>query len=142
MNKHIIKKMSKHSVKKMIGQQGLSMMLVIFIILALSLLAAAMVQLLTANQDSVVREVLSSRALLAAESGAQRLLADIHTLGQSQCVDKTYTFVALQGCETVSIRCSVVSHASDVFYTIESAGVCGPAGEQASRTVTVQAKNI
>ena len=127
------------------SQAGVSLIIVVFIIVALSILASSLVQLLTASSDSVAREVLSARALMAAESGAQRLLNDIYVNGQGACVNSNYSFSALSGCGNVAFTCASVqvpAVSGDIYYTIESTGVCGPAGDQASRTIEVQAKNI
>ena len=135
-------------------QQGVSLIITTFIIVGLSILAAALVQILTASSDAVAREVLSARAFFAAESGAQRMLNEIYQGDESNCADavntpKTHTyndFDALSGCGGVVVVCSYIDNtpalSTNVYYTITSAGVCGPVAEQASRSVEVQAKNI
>lgn len=135
-------------------QTGLSLLLVIFILVALSVLATALVQILAVSGDAVAREVLSARALMAAESGAQRKLNQIATNGVGACSatgpsveeDDTYDFDALAGCGTVSLTCRYETNipvgSSNVYYFISSKGQCGPVGERATRTIEVQAKNI
>jgi MSHA biogenesis protein MshP len=136
------------------SQQGLSLIIVVFILVALSILASAMVQVLTASSEAVAREVLSARAFMAAESGAQRLLNEISSLDKTACADnnnvyKEHTFTdfsALQGCGNVVVNCKYIEDvpvgSSDIYYTINSAGKCGPIGEEASRKIELQAKNI
>ena len=131
------------------SQQGISLIIVVFILVALSILAAAMVQVLTASSASVAREGLSARAFMAAESGAQRMLNDISTTDKNACaaVNNTaypfsFTFSALEGCGAVEGECIFREIAGDIYYTITSEGVCGPAIEQAFRSIEVQAKNL
>ncbi|WP_019528128.1 pilus assembly PilX family protein [Dasania marina] len=125
------------------AQQGISLIIVVFILVALSILAAAMVQVLTASSASVAREVLSARAFMAAESGAQRMLNDISTTGKNACAAPfSFTFLALEGCGVVEGECIFREIAGDIYYTITSEGVCGPATEQAFRSIEVQAKNL
>lgn len=126
-------------------QRGLSLILVVFIIVALSVLATALVQILSASYDSVAREVLSARALMAAESGAQRMLNAIHEGDETDCINTSYNFPALSGCGEVTLTCTWVQLPAGTgvfYYNLESTGVCGPAAEQASRTIEVQAKNL
>lgn len=129
-------------------QQGVSLIVVVFILVSLSILASALVQVLTASNDSVAREVLSARAFLAAESGAQRMLNEIYEGNESDCDTPSpqYLFPALEGCATVAVVCTLIDDvpvgSPNIYYTITSTGQCGPIGERASRTVEVQAKNI
>lgn len=124
-------------------QRGVSLVVAIFILVVLSMLGAALMNIISAGSESVAREVLSSRALMAAESGAQRMLSVIYEGDNTDCINQPpYTFVAFAGCGNVQVNCSVVSVSGDFYYTIESTGVCGPVAEQASRIIEVQAKNI
>ena len=135
-------------------QQGLSLVLAIFILVVLALLGAAMINILTAGTESVAREVVSTRALFAAESGAQWKLNDIFvangTVDATQCADTndgdpdTENFpdmTGLFGCNSVSVDCSYVTVNSVNYFSITSTGTCGPANEPAVRVVEVQAKD-
>lgn len=134
------------------GQQGLSLLLVVFSILLLAVLGGAMVQLMTVSSDSVAREVLSARAFMAAESGAQRLLSDIWQSGPAACtttagVRQTHAlaFSGLPSCRTISVDCvyvQVPASTGSFFYTLISSGSCGPAGDAATRVIEVQARDI
>lgn len=126
-------------------QRGVSIVLSIFILLLLSSLGAAMVQLLTANTMSVAMEVLSARAFLAAQSGIQFQLNVIVGDPLMSCndppVDHEHTFSSLTGCGPVKVK--VACHQpSDEYahFWITAAGFCGPDGYQASRQIEVQAK--
>lgn len=134
------------------GQQGLSLILVVFSILLLSVLGGAMVQLMTVSSDSVAREVLSARAFMAAESGAQRLLSDIWQNGPAACTVTAgvrqihpLTFSGLPSCSDVSVDCvyvQVPAATGSLYYTVISTGSCGPAGDGATRVIEVQARDI
>ena len=67
-------------------QQGFSIVFAIFVLVVLSLLATAMFNIMAAGSDTVARQVLSARALFAAESGAQRQLNAIFPPGASASV--------------------------------------------------------
>jgi MSHA biogenesis protein MshP len=121
----------------------------IFILVVLSMLAAAMISIMAAGTDSVAREVLSARALMAAESGAQRNLNEIFTPGAA--VDtagcqaaKSYSgFAGLVGCSNVSVvvDCNFVTVNTVNYFTLTSVGRCGPVSDQAVRVIEVQAKD-
>ena len=133
-------------------QQGFSLVLVIFILVALSLLAAAMINVFSAGGESVTREVISARALLAAESGAQRKLADIFPAGAGaglagQCVTTNYTSAqlgGLRGCSTflVTVECRPFAVDGVGFFNLVSTGRCGPADSPAVRVVEIQVRDI
>ena len=131
--------------------QGFSIVMAMFILVVLALLAAAMLSIVGAGSDSVVREVLSARALMAAESGAQRKLNEIFPPGAvvnpaaCQAAPGTnYTdFTALVGCSNFSVvvECNSVNVNAVNYFTLTSVGRCGPSADQAVRVVEVQAKD-
>lgn len=125
-------------------QSGMSLVLAIFVLVVMSLLGAAMVNILRSGSDSVAREVISSRALMAAESGAQRLLNEIFPPGgavlTANCRDKTYVMNGLFACNTVDVSCQVLTIDSVNYFTLSSTGRCGPLGDESIRVIQVQAK--
>ncbi|MFT7131072.1 MAG: MSHA biogenesis protein MshP [Gammaproteobacteria bacterium] len=127
-------------------QGGMSMVLAIFVLVVMSLLGAAMVNILRSGSDSVAREVVSLRALMAAESGAQRLLNEIFPPGGAtltgSCGDKNYAMNGLFACNTVDVSCQVLTIDSVDYFTISSTGRCGPLGDESVRVIQVQAKGI
>lgn len=133
-------------------QHGLSLVIAIFILVILSLLGAAMINILSAGTESVAREVLSTRALFAAESGAQRKLNEIFDPGGAVqpdlCanVSDTYTQVDLdgiQGCSTLEVVVDCArAFVNDInYFTITSEASCGPADSPAVRRIQVQASD-
>ncbi len=126
-------------------QRGLSLVLVIFMLVVLGMLGAAMLRMMSVSSDSVAREVLSIRALHTAESGAQRKLSEIFTTGSAaaNCIPSgSYSFPALAGCSATEVSCRYKTIGPVNYYTIESTGKCGPTGDWAVRKVKVQAKDI
>jgi len=135
-------------------QQGFSLVMAVFILVVLALLAAAMMNIFSAGADSVAREVLSSRALMAADSGVQRKLHEIFPPGgvsnTGACVSGSGTtyndFGGLQGCSNalVVVTCDfvpVVIVDTINYFTINSQGRCGPTAAPAVRVVEVQARD-
>lgn len=132
-------------------QNGLSLVLAIFVLVIMSLLAAALINITSTGAESVAREVLSVRALLAAESGAQVQLSEIFPAGAPMNTDScaasqntwetsNYTLGGLLGCSSVSVQCKYVVVDGVNYFSIASTGSCGPAGDAATRVIEVQAK--
>ena len=125
-------------------QQGLSLVMVIFIIVVLSMLGTAMLRIMAVSSDSVAREILSTRALHAAESGVQVKLNQIF-IGGSGCSTGLPSLGGLQGCSVSIEQCRTLEvplGSGQNYYSIISVGRCGPATDQAVRRVEVQAKDV
>ncbi|MBL4826896.1 MAG: hypothetical protein JKY66_04150 [Spongiibacteraceae bacterium] len=128
-------------------QRGASLVIAIFILVALSLLAAAMINILNTGADSVAREVLSTRALFAAESGAQWKLNAIFPPGSptatANCNDDDPTLSGLTFCANayIDVNCTFLPINGSNYFTITSMGLCGPTNEQAARVVEVKARD-
>lgn len=132
-------------------QRGVSLILALFIIVVLSMLGAVMIRILLTGAETVAREVISTRAFFAAESGAQRQLNAIFPPGAamdlSACANanntprtNTYTMGGLLACSDVSVSCQYLQVEGTYYFNISSTGRCGPASDQAVRVVDVQAK--
>ncbi len=120
-----------------------------------------MVNILNRGQETMAREILSMRALMAAESGAERAL-NLLFLGAGVCGGdlsnppnsfaplanmNPWNMVAagMTGCEiNVSCGLTVIDSNNDGidenFYTLHSQAGCGPAADRAYRIVEVQAR--
>lgn len=138
-------------------QRGFSIPMAIFVMVVLAMLGAAMARIVAQGQESVAREVVSIRALMAAESGAERGLHQVLTVDGSGCAAGlpnfsqlfggvwNLTIPGLQNCNA-DISCSVTNVDTDFdgtpdpHYTVRSVGRCGPSGSQAVRIVEVQAR--
>jgi len=115
------------------AQRGFSIVLALFIILVGGLLAGALINTNSISADAVAREVLSSRALLAAESAAQR--AAQGALGVAgNCAIGNWNVVA--GC-TASAVCNTNTVAGDDYTTITATGTCGVGNNLAVRRIEV-----
>lgn len=133
-------------------QQGAALIVAVFILVVLSLLAGAMISLQKAGDEVVAREVIATRALLAAETGAHRMLNELFVNGNACAVPSwsvwdfdadSSTGVGLDNCQ-VSVFCTQLEPASGgTFYEIEAEGQCGygaEADDSAVRIVRMQAK--
>ena len=129
-------------------QHGASLVLAIFIIVVLSLLAAAMLRTISAGSENVAREVVSTRAFLTAESGAEARLNDLF-MGGVACTDacsapgvKNYGGNAnWLNCSAQVSCCRYNPGTGENYYQLESVGRCGPAGDRAVRVVEVRARD-
>ena len=136
------------------NQRGLSLVLAIFILVVMALLGAALINIISVGSESVAREVVSARALFAAESGAQRQLNAIFPPGAAtatgQCSaaagtvrSNNFVLSGLNGCDTaVTVDCSYITVNGVNYFTLVSTGRCGPAGDAAVRVIEVQARDL
>lgn len=121
-------------------QRGFSIVAAVFILVVLSLLAAAMLRLISSGSDSVAREVISARTFMAASSGAERHLKEIFTDGMAcTAAPLSYGDMGLLGCIDVEVICEQVTVAAINYYTITSTAQCGPVSQPSTRIVQVQA---
>jgi MSHA biogenesis protein MshP len=127
-------------------QKGISMAFLLFTIVIVSLLAAALMKLNSQSGLSVAHQVISTRAFFAAESGANLQALSIFPVsgGAVNCSNQTFNFTTpgLEGCSaTTTCNARVVN--SVTFYQVQSRGVCN-AGQplQATRTVEVRLKDL
>ncbi len=132
------------------NQQGFSVIMAVFVIVVLGALAAAMIKFLSAGAETVAREIISARALMAAESGAQAKLNEIFPPGQATAVGacdpvnpSIYNLNALEGCSNprAVVACTPIYVDPVNYFTITSTGNCGPLNDRAARVVEVQAKD-
>ncbi len=127
------------------SQRGISLILVLFLIVIVSLLTAAMAQLIRGGSNAVSMEIQSTRALFAAESGAQVAAMRIFPIngGAAACTNFTQSFTvsALNGC-SANITCAPVVAAGRTIYTVTSAGVCGSGNDRARRRITIGLRTL
>jgi MSHA biogenesis protein MshP len=126
------------------AQRGISLILVIFLLVVVAMLVVAMARLNSGNQKIVSQEILSVRALFAAESGAQSMAMNIFPIGspaRTTCpVIPLITFPAaatgLNGC-TANLTCTTTTSGPRTVFTVKSEGRCDGGTEQARRMITV-----
>lgn len=111
-------------------QRGFGMPMVVFILVIMTLLAAAMVRLTTTGALSIASETQSTRAFYAAESGAQWAVNQLFPPagGGAACAAATpLAFAAggLSGCST-SVTCVAQGNFNgNTHYLVTSTGSCG-----------------
>ena len=129
-------------------QQGIALILAIFVLVVVAGLATSMIRVLQFADDSVAREVLSSRALMAAESGLEIALGQIFPPGGTEqaCAPITNSpFNNVQGLASCQVTVNCVRGfviGGINYYELESIGQCGPAADPAVRRVRVQARSL
>jgi MSHA biogenesis protein MshP len=131
------------------AQRGSSLVIAIFIIVVMSILAAVIARVLSASSRATVDEVYGSRALAAANSGAQIFMTDLFPLGtegadSAACSagrSETFASEGLQGCNaTVScVEREFVDDYQLTHFRITATGQCNAAGNNYSRQIIVEA---
>ena len=130
-------------------ERGSSLVIAIFILVVMSVLGAAMINMLRSNEQTYAYEVLGTRAYAAAQSGVQRKLQELFPLDEgtkiSECITKPPFFFTnhegLNNCKA-TVSCSSKLHAESGirYFTVSSNGQCDINGEKTSRTIEVRAK--
>lgn len=129
-------------------QYGVSLIMVLFLLVVVSLLAAALARLNQGGSNAVSMEVQSTRALFAAESGAQIAAMRIFPIGTQNppCSNgnfsRNFTANGLNNC-AANVSFSCVPTAERTVFTVVSAGTCGTVGsaDYARRQITVGLRN-
>lgn len=125
-------------------QRGISLILVLFLLVVVGLLAAAMAQLNRGSANAVGLEIQSTRALFAAESGAQiaaMKLFPINSASTPTCpatlFAQAFTANGLTGCSATATCSAPVTVSGHTIYTLTSVGTCGAGNDLARRQITV-----
>jgi MSHA biogenesis protein MshP len=129
-----------------IQQQGVSMAFLLFAIVIVSLLAAALIRLNAHGNSAMAQQFVSTRAFFAAESGANlQALAIFPVVGVAGvCVDTDFTFnnQGLNDCVAVT-TCRAITINSINYYQVSSQGQCNTGNPlQATRTIEIRLKQI
>lgn len=123
-----------------IRQAGLGLVGAIFVIVVVSLLSVAMSRMLETDQTNQSYEMLSLKAFLAAESGAQlgvnRVLPPA---GGGVCAPMTFNFddFSLKSCRA-DVSCVTLVVGTDTYYTLTSSGICQAGSFTTQRSVEVR----
>lgn len=132
------------------AQRGASLIMVLFLLVVVSLLVAAMARLNEGGSNAVSMEIQSTRALFAAESGAQSAAMRLFPIGGAApgCAAVTATppiaFPAggLGNC-SATLTCNSVVVGNRTVYTVTSEGRCAvDTDDFARRRVTVGLWNL
>ncbi|MEQ8857040.1 MAG: hypothetical protein RIC56_00195 [Pseudomonadales bacterium] len=122
-------------------QRGIGLIAAIFLIVVVVGLVAAITNLVRASSDAFAQDVVSHRAFLAAESGAQLGLNRVFApSGAGACGNWTWnlTPAGLEAC-SAAVVCRSEVVAGTPHYTIESDGRCDVRGVVAQRRILVRA---
>ncbi|MGX5913130.1 type II secretory pathway protein [Aliidiomarina sp. Khilg15.8] len=130
-------------------QRGSSLIVAIFIIVVMSILAAVIARVLSASSRATVDEVYGSRALAAANSGAQIFMTDLFPLGSKGASNaacntgrnQTFNVEGLQSC-SATVNCEERDYSNDhqlTHFRITATGQCSAAGKTYSRQIIVEA---
>lgn len=127
------------------SQGGSMLIMAIFVIIVMSLLGLAVVQILSTSNRSMMTEVYGSRALNAANSGAQLKLEKV-LIDDAQCVATLYVLPeisAFHGCEvTVKCRSFTINKFDYNFkhFRIDSTATCTVADFITQRSISLEAR--
>ena len=132
-------------------QQGGALIVSIFVIVVMSVMAAAMIRIDWSSQDVITKEVLGTRAWFTAHSGNEMMLNALFPPGNTEanaaaCVTSTaFAPVNNYNCRaTVNCTQNTVSRAGSTIATfyLESTATCGSGKLQVTRTQEAWAKDI
>lgn len=136
-----------HNLSSLKKQQGSMLVIALFVIIVLAFLAYAMIQITDNSSRGNVYEVYGSRALNAANTGAERALNEIFMpAGSEQCSNVTASFQlnhgsAFSGCD-ISVTCDqfTVTQTGVTHFRIESTASCSAGEFDTQRSVAVEAR--
>lgn len=122
-------------------QQGVSLVMLIFVIVIIGLLSTALVTINSQSSVANAHQVISTRAFFAAESGGNLQAMQLFPIsGSGVCTNQTFSFstAGLTGCQALT-QCTALVVNGRNFYQVVSQGQC-EVGEpfQATRTIEVR----
>ena len=132
------------------SQRGSMLVMALFVMIVISLLGLTLVSVISSTSQSVVYEVLGTRALSAAQSGMQQTAAAAFPLnsGPVPCntvINSPTGYSNIEGLENCSYtaRCSTTpiqkNGVAHYFYRFESTGLCQAGDVWVSRSVSMDA---
>lgn len=129
------------------AQRGVSLILVLFLLVVVSLLVAAIAQLNRGGSNAVSMEIQSTRALFAAESGAQIAALQLFPINGATpgcgavTTPRAFTAGALNTC-SANLTCTTATAAGRTVYTVTSEGICGAGNDRARRRITIGLRSL
>lgn len=140
-----LKQLPLSSLPLLAKQRGSALVVAVFIIVVMLLLVLALSRTLLSSGDSLIYEVLGSRALFAAQSGLELSLVQLYPLDATgSCVSRIYPFSGegLHGCQA-QVQCSTVSVLTPEpvqLHQLTSIGSCAANEFTSSRTVSIEVR--
>ncbi|MCO4799936.1 MAG: pilus assembly PilX N-terminal domain-containing protein [Colwelliaceae bacterium] len=130
-------------------QSGSALVIAIFVIVVMTLLGTALVRMINSSAETVVYEVIGTRAFQAAQIGLQRKLQELYPLlpASGTCLVTPEfdlsTVVGLENCKAINVTCSIDATVAGVtYYSVKSTGQCEISGVLTSRTLEVQSREL
>ena len=122
-------------------QRGLGLMAAIFVITIMSVIVVGVSSLVVTSKESYGYEIMSVRAFLLAESGAQMALSHILIKNVGDCAGLAFqgSPAELQSC-SLAVVCPAVAINGIDYFTIQSRATCGSGSDQAIRQLTLRAQ--
>jgi MSHA biogenesis protein MshP len=116
------------------------MVAAVFVVVVVASLSVVMSSMLQIDAATYSRELLSSRAFLAAESGAQfGINRIVPPAGGGSCADRLFTFPDTPlAMFTATVTCSDIVVDGTSFYTVASTGFCDAGDRNATRVIEVR----
>lgn len=128
-------------------QQGSAIVIAVFIIVVMSLLAAALTRMLQDSQQGIGYEVYGTRAYLAANAGIEQGLIKLFPLSGGSAVCQSNSLLdlsaqtAFHGCK-VEYRCEEKTQGTNTIYQIDSTATCNAGEFITRRKIQAQAKGL
>lgn len=122
-------------------QRGIGLMAAIFLIVVVAVLVVAIARMVRTSSAAFAQDVMTHRAFLAAESGAQLGLNRVFApSGVPACTAWSWDLapVGLANCRA-DVACRSESVDGTPYYTVESHGRCDAGGVVAERRLFVRA---
>lgn len=129
-------------------QRGLGLVGAIFVITTLAVIVVGVSSLVATGQRSYSDEILSARALLAAESGAQLALFEVAKGRVNACLDVAdgvlFNPIALSHNCTAAARCAsfFVAATQTRYFTLRAEGACGQGIDRAVHNLTLSSFSV
>lgn len=128
----------RHSMRR---QRGIGLMAAIFLIVVVAVLVVAIARMVRTSSEAFAQDVMTERAELAADSGAELALNRVFApAGVPSCASWSFdlSVVGLPRCRA-NVACSSEMVSGNPLYTLESNGRCDAGGYIAERRLLVKA---
>jgi MSHA biogenesis protein MshP len=138
------------------NQSGSALVIAVFVLVIMTLIGSALIRMQSSTAETVVYEVMGTRAYAAAQIGIQWQLTEIfplNTTGTTLCKRNSAGNIeinepdisgvaGLEDCKFEIICDDSIEHIGVQYYTLTSIGSCSVAGIETSRTIEIEARNI
>lgn len=119
---------------------GMGLVSAIALITLTAILSIAIMRSVRTGSDTSIQAIVSFRAFLAAESGAQLAANRIYApSGTGSCSDRSFDFASLElpSCNA-AVTCRSEAVNGELVHTLQSTATCNPEGFTATHSVVVR----